>query len=54
MSYMNSTAALVPAISIQELSLDEVNEVGGGPAWLLPVLAAVALTALASEIAHHH
>ncbi len=44
MSYMGSHAAFAPAGGIQELSFDEIEEVGGGPGPLVP-LAVVAVAA---------
>ena len=41
MSYMNDHAQFSPAGGIQELTFDEIDEVGGGPGPLV-ILAAVA------------
>jgi hypothetical protein len=35
MSYMDTNAAFAPAGGIQELSFDEIEEVGGGPGPLV-------------------
>lgn len=39
---------------IQELDMNEIDAVAGGPVWLVPVIIAVLATALASEAVHHH
>ena len=38
MSYMDTHAAFAPAGGIQELSFNEINEVGGGLWQLVPVI----------------
>jgi hypothetical protein len=47
MSYMEHNAAFAPAGEIQELSFDEIEEVGGGP---LPLIA-IAYAGIALNIA---
>ena len=58
MSYMNTHAAFAPAGGIQELSFDEIEEVGGGPGWAIVagvviVVAVVALLAVGYMGAHN-
>lgn len=40
MSYIDTHAAFAPAGGIQELSFDEIEEVGGGPLPFLPAIGA--------------
>ena len=47
MSYMGHDAAFAPAGGIQELSFDEVEEVGGGIIPLIVPLVVAALTVVA-------
>jgi hypothetical protein len=51
MSYMNTHAAFAPAGGIQELSFDEIEEVGGGPAFIPAIVGYLSTPAGVASVA---